>query len=141
MDDPNLSDAILLALRAAGWIGRLVICDAPMRPPKPKKRLGRPPRPDRPPHERSYRGRTWYPIPAGLTLPPGVAWNYQSGRTVVRVSIDRRMKHVCMLPGTQEGAERARELVALAKELRDAGYDIDTIKERARAALKGASDA
>lgn len=132
MDEPNLSDAILLALHDAGWIGKLVLRDAPARPPKPKKRLGRPPRADRPPRERSYRGRTWYPIPAGLTLPPGVAWNYQSGRTVVRVSIERRMKHICMLPGTQEGAERARELVVLAKELRDAGYDIDAIKVRVR---------
>lgn len=140
MDDPNLSDAILLALRSAGWIGKLVMRDAPPRPPKQKKRPGRP---KGPPHERSYRGRKWYPIPDGLTLPPGVAWNYQSGRTVVRVSIERRMKHVCMLPGTQEGAERARGLVTLARELRDAGYDIDAIKARVRgeAALEGVGDA
>lgn len=117
-DTPNLADAILIALSEAGWIGKLVPKGTEQPPPARPKR--------RPAGERAVR----YPLPAGLVLPPGVAWSSDSNRCVVRVSMARRMKHVCMLPA--ERAELAGELVELARELRDAGADLDEIKRRVR---------
>lgn len=119
-DDINLSDACLIALRDAGWIGKLVMKGAPKPQPKAPRLANR---------FRDARRKT-YPMPDGLHLPPGVQWSIDSGRCVVRVSIEHRMRHVCMLPA--ERADLAGEIVLLARRLRDDGADLDTIRQHAR---------
>lgn len=121
-DDINLSDACLMALRDAGWIGKLVVKGAPKPQPKAPRLANR---------FRDAR-RKMYPKPDGLHLPPGVEWDVDHGKLSVRVSIKHRMRRVCVCAPTQASADLAGELVLLARRLRDDGADLDTIRQCAR---------
>lgn len=134
-DDINISDACLLSLRRMwpDWIPPLVPkATIPQPPaPAPKKILRKAPSsPQRVIH------RTFYPLPDGLIIPVGTYWNTGNGRIAVRVSIARKMKHVCLFPPTQAGAAQAAQAAQLARRLRDEGYDIDEIKQKVRAELE-----
>lgn len=117
-DDLNLSDAILTALRDAGWIGQLVRKDSA------RVRLER-------------RGRTKavkrpsVPMPTGLVLPPGVIWSAWAGRFLSRLHIDRLHAplHLGKCGPCQADIDALGALWQRARALRDAGMSKSAIRE------------
>lgn len=115
-DIPNLSDAILIALSDAGWIGRLVPkgSEAPITKVQKRRQV-----------------RIPKPIPIGLRVPRGVTWNKQNGRFVARLWFggDKNFVNVGTCAPVQAELDALGEKWTALDVLRKAGATLEELRE------------